>query len=386
MFVKIIAIVQVNMTRLMRDRLGLFFIFLLPFIIILVMGAAFGGSFDPRLAVVVPEGELAGDLVSSLGERNIEVSRFDDLGGVVDAIERGRADAGLVLRPDFDSRLLSGEVAEITYVTPPNSFGGSLRTTVEAAVADQSAAVRAAAFAAQRGIGSIEEQLVTAEIIAQSLPAATVVLRTTGDSAFPIGLTPLDHTAQSQLVLFIFITSLTAADKLILSRTLGVSRRMVSTPTTATTVLVGETLGRFAIAMMQGLLILLGTAFGFGIDWGEPVYASIVLVVFALVGTGGAMLVGSLFRTPEQSGSIGVFVGLILAALGGAMVPYEIFPAAMQTIAKATPHYWAIHGFRDLVFGEGGFAAIQQEVAVLSALAVVLLTVASIRFRKSIIG
>jgi ABC-2 type transport system permease protein len=157
---------------------------------------------------------------------------------------------------------------------------------------------------------------------------------------------------------------------------------MLSTPTGAGTVLVGEAFGRFAIAFAQGLLILIGTALGFNIDWGNIWLAGLIVTVFALVGTGIAMLAGSVFRTPEQAGSFGVFAGLILAAIGGAMVPYEIFPAGMQTIARGTPHYWALRGFKDLIYREGGFSSISLELSVLVAFAAVLLGLAVYRFRR----
>jgi len=35
---------------------------------------------------------------------------------------------------------------------------------------------------------------------------------------------------------------------------------------------------------------------------------------------------GSALSNEQQAGSLGVFLGLALAALGGAMVPLEVFP------------------------------------------------------------
>ena len=68
---KALAIAQVNITRVVRDRLGLFFIVLLPFIIVLVMGAAFGGSFNPRLGVIEASGGALGqDLLDNLEQRS----------------------------------------------------------------------------------------------------------------------------------------------------------------------------------------------------------------------------------------------------------------------------------------------------------------------------
>jgi ABC-2 type transport system permease protein len=380
---KVLAIAGVNITRLMRDRLGLFFIVLLPFIIILVMGAAFGGSFNPLLGVIEEGGGTLGtDLLDHLQESDVDLIAFNDEAALVDGVARNRVDAGLVIPTDYTDTVNSGASVTLRYYAPPNTFGGTLKESVDAAIAAQSATVRAARFAASEGIGNLESNLAMVDAMRELVPGVRVEVVTAGESVFPGGFDPIDHSAQGMLVLFVFLTSLSAADKLILTRTLGVSRRMLSTPTGAGTVLVGEALGRFGIAFFQGLLIMVGTAVGFNIDWGNLWFSILLVTVFSLVGTGAAMLSGSIFRTAEQAGSMGVFVGLIVAAIGGAMVPFEIFPAAMQTIAKATPHFWALRGFKDLIYREGGFASISVELGVLLGFAVVFVSLATYRFRK----
>lgn len=380
---KAFAIARVNLIRLMRDRLGLFFIILLPFIIVLVMGAAFGGSFNPKLGVIEGSGGSLGvDLLDTLESSSVDLVAFADEAALIDGVARNRVDAGLVVPADYSDAVESGESVSLRYYAPPNTLGGTLKESVGAAIAVQSATVRAARFAASEGIGELESNLAMVESMRETVPGVRVETVTAGESVFPAGFDPIDHSAQGMLVLFMFLTSLTAADKLILSRTLGVSRRMLSTPTGAGTVLIGEGLGRFAIAFLQGLLILLGTAFGFNIDWGNVWLAIVVVTVFALVGTGIAMLAGSVFRTAEQAGSFGVLAGLMLAAVGGAMVPFEIFPTTMQTISKATPHYWALRGFKDLIYREGSFGSISLELAVLAGFAVCLIAVAVYRFRR----
>ncbi|HEU5470800.1 MAG TPA: hypothetical protein VFV67_09105 [Actinophytocola sp.] len=50
--------------------------------------------------------------------------------------------------------------------------------------------------------------------------------------------------------------------------------------------------------------------------------AAALITVWALVGTGTGILAGTLSRTPEQAGAIGIAAGM----LGGAMWPLEIVP------------------------------------------------------------
>ena len=81
---------------------------------------------------------------------------------------------------------------------------------------------------------------------------------------------------------------------------------------------------------------------------------------------------------------IAVIVALGLAALGGSMLPLELFPETMRRIAMATPHAWALLGFADLVRGDGGIADVLPEVGVLLAYAAVLFALATWRLRRTL--
>jgi ABC-2 type transport system permease protein len=254
---------------------------------------------------------------------------------------------------------------------------------VAGAVAEQAALARAAIFAAEETAATPEEMLAVASIARQSVPSIDVEVLTVGEALFPEELSGFALGAQSQLVLFIFLTSLTGASQLILSRTLGVSRRMLSTSTPMPAILLGEALGRFGVALFQGLFIVAATALIFGVEWGNPIGSAALIVAFCLVGAGIAMLIGAVANNAEQASSIGVFAGLGIAALGGSMIPPEIFPPVMNAISWLTPHRWALEGFRELIAG-GGALSVWPQVAVLLGFAAVLLALATWRLRVAL--
>ena len=108
------------------------------------------------------------------------------------------------------------------------------------------------------------------------------------------GLGAFDLGAHQELILFMFLTSLAGSAALIQTRQLGVARRMLSTPTSTGTILAGETLGRFNIAMVQGLYIVVGTVLLFRVDWGDPIGAVAIVVAFSLVGAAAGILMGAI--------------------------------------------------------------------------------------------
>jgi ABC-2 type transport system permease protein len=183
-----------------------------------------------------------------------------------------------------------------------------------------------------------------------------------------------------------FLTSLTGAIELVLTRQLGVSRRMFATPTRSGTIIVGESLARIAFALAQGVFIVAASAVLFGVHWGNGPAVAMVVVVFALVSGGAAMIVGSFARNPSQAGALGPALGMLLALIGGAMVPLEVFPAPMQQAARLTPHAWAMEALA-VANGVGtGVGEILPQLAVLLGFAALFFGLAIVRFRRTLVA
>jgi ABC-2 type transport system permease protein len=382
---KALSIAAVNAKRLGRDRIGLFFLFVFPIILILLLGVTFGSGFTPSLGVVsTGSGQLGSELVTAIrDEENIEVERFTDDESLTGAIERGEVDAGVTIPEGYDEQLRSGGQATIEYLaTPAGANATAIRTTVDSLVVEQGARVRAALFAAERGVGDFEETIRLADELAAQSPTVDVIVRSEGEDTFE-GVGQFDLGAASQLVLFMFVNSLGAAVALIQTRRLGVSRRMLSTPIAARTIVIGETLGRFTVAMIQGVFVIIAASLLFGVRWGDPLGASVLLTAFALVSTGAAMFFGAVLSNEQQAGAL-TPLSLGLAALGGCMVPLEVFSPTMQTIAHVTPHAWAVEGFTKLIRTDAGLSDIALQIVVLIGFAVVFLGLAAWRLHRSI--
>jgi ABC-2 type transport system permease protein len=270
----------------------------------------------------------------------------------------------------------------VTVIGLPTTALSALRRAVDTAVAGQAALVRAARLVQKEAGIPFEDALAVARRAQAGTPEIEVQVQRVGEGIFPEGTAAFAPGAQSQLVLFMFLTSMTAATQLILSRLLGVSRRMLAAPVGLATILVGEILGRFGVAMIQGLFIVFLSSLVFGVPWGDPLAAGLIVVVFAFVGTGAAMVVGVFANDVDQAGALGVMAGMLLGALGGAMVPLEIFPEPIHTLAYLTPQAWAIQGLRMVGLHDGGVVDILPELAVLGAFALGLVALGTWRFRR----
>ncbi len=372
---KVLAIATVNVKRLWRDRSNIFFVFILPIGIIVIIGSLFGGGFQPKIGMVgSSSGALAEDLHKRLAAVDgVVVVDYPSEEEMLLAVERGTAQAGVVIPASYDASLQAGVPVQLGFVARPDSTGTQLQATVRAVVSEQSQVVRAALFASQEIGEDFQSALARATALEAGFNRVNVELATVGEALFPSTLGQFDLGASSQLILFMFLTGLTGSAALIQTRLYGVSKRMLSTPTRSSTIIVGEALGRYGVVLIQGIYIVAFSWIAFGVFWGDLLGAAATILAFGAVCAGFAMFMGSVFRNDEQAGGVGVIAGLGLAALGGSMIPLEIFSPQMRTIAHFTPHAWASDAFAELVRHGGGLGDILPELGVLVSFAAVTL-------------
>ncbi|MEX0873781.1 MAG: ABC transporter permease [Actinomycetota bacterium] len=392
---KALVIAQTAMRRFLRDRTALFFTIALPLLLIIIIGPATAGFDDDEFPVgIVSDGK--GELVTGLRRAldrspRMDLETFDDRAALGKAVRRGVVPAGVVIPKDYDERLLARQPVNVPLLLDQTrGFPIAVRSVIGDIVAEQGAALQAAAFTSERTGKPVADLLpearVTAELFANV--AVGVKAETIGSSDDERDYLPpgIGYQAPSNLILFVFITSLAGSALLIQSRQLRVTQRMFSTPTSARTILAGEGLARLAIAGFQALFIFTVSTLLFGVDWGQPIGAAALIFLFVLVGTSVGMLFGTIFRTPEQAGSIGSMAGIGMGMLGGCMWPLEIVPETMQRLGHVFPHAWAMDAWIELIGRGGTIADIGTELVVLAGWVVVLAPLAVWRLRRTLVS
>lgn len=379
---KILMLAWIGLLRLFRDRANWFFVFLMPIGIIILVGVAFGGEGGPESVGLVGSDPLAGELVDEIDEGLLAVTVYDSQDNLEEAVAAGRETAGVIVPDGAAQSLASGEMIEVGLISPPEGSVAGVRPELGRALG-RIATEGSVIGTLTRERGMTRSQAAEALGRAKGLVEPTLVeSRAIGEELFPAGASQFYVGAAGMVVLFVFLTGLTGSAYLIQSRQLGVTRRMVSTPTSTGTIVFGEAAARWIIAFFQGVYIVVVTALIFGVAWGDLFAAGVLVALLAAVGGGAAMLVGSLFSNDQQAAGLSVMLGLGLGALGGSMFPLDLFPDTMRTIAHLTPHAWAIDGFNELVYTGVGVTGILPELGVLAGFAVALFGAAGILLSK----
>ncbi|MEI7744545.1 MAG: ABC transporter permease, partial [Chloroflexota bacterium] len=251
---KVLLIGRTNLVRQVRDRSDLFFVFVLPTIIIIALGLQFGGVSRARLGVVAPAGDAAAAALTAALDADttrFEIRSVADEATLRSAVERGQLEAGVVIPDGFAAALAGTGTVEVRFLGTSDALTSGLRAPVEAAVAKVGAAASAARIAVGEGAGTWDEASAAAADAYATVPGVVVEVTRVGEAGMFAGFSQFTFGASTQLILFMFLTSMTAAGKLVFSRQIGVSRRMLSTPTSAWTIVLGEAFGRLLVALLQ---------------------------------------------------------------------------------------------------------------------------------------
>lgn len=379
-----IAVAGTELRLFLRDRSNLFFVFVFPLLLVLMIGLQFGEGADAgRVAVTGTGSELRSGLVERLEDDDVVVTdpAWDD---ALALLARGRLDAAVRVDATAATAYDAGDAVTLEVVRGASG---------NAQVVEQQIRVALGALRADRGrLLALEEVGVPAgraiaavESAERDVVAPRLEVTSVGRLSQEFeGMGQFEYGASGQLLLFTFLTCLGGSATLIQARRLGVVSRMLAGPMTAGELVAGQIIGRWTIGLFQGGYLMVATSLLFGVDWGSVPLALLVLLLFSLVAAGAAILLGTLLENEGAASGAGIGFGLVLAALGGSMLPLELFPDSVRAISRVTPHAWAYEALAEIQRRGGGLLDVLPQLGVLAAMALILAALGGWSLRRNL--
>ena len=132
-------------------------------------------------------------------------------------------------------------------------------------------------------------------------------------------------------------------------------QRLLVSPTSRFEILTGKLIGTYAIVIFQIVIMLTALTLvaslvegGLYSIWGTNIVAIAgVVLSLALVVCGIGLLFSSIAKTPEQAGTFGMVVNLILAVFGGAFS--DPLPSPFRDLSLV---YWGVDALNNLAHGD----------------------------------
>jgi ABC-2 type transport system permease protein len=193
------------------------------------------------------------------------------------------------------------------------------------------------------------------------------------------------------LVFAMFFSVVPLASTLISERQQGTLRRLRTLPISPSLPIIGKLIPYFFINQLQVLLMLLVGVYLmplFGADsltLGNSLAAlALMSISLSIAALGYGILIAVVARTTDQAATLGGVGNILLAALGGVMVPRFVMPETMQNITHFSPMAWGLDGFLDVFLRNGNIVDVLPEAGSLFALGAIAITLALVLSRRKI--
>jgi ABC-2 type transport system permease protein len=164
--------------------------------------------------------------------------------------------------------------------------------------------------------------------------------------------TGTSQVVRGMLVLYSLLALSVVGGSIMAERTWRTWDRLRVTPARPGELLLGKAIPAFTLlALQQAVVISFGVVvFGLSVRGLVLVAGAIACWAVALLGIGTTL--GSMLRSQNELQMAYDIGGVVLSALGGAMVPLNTLPRWAQAIAPASPGYWAMSALRSAMLGQ----------------------------------
>lgn len=375
----------------------LLFFIILPIVFTLLLASETqSGNNNPRIRLVVVDQSntvISQGILKELEKSTAVRPELLTLEEATSQFDSRSASVVLILPAGLDLQAIQDGSATVDFRQQPNSLNATVaERAVQTAIRRVSSAVNAANNAVKEAEVNgpfkseadrqayFADSLKLAQSIQADAPERVTVIE--GSTPDQVKYDPRANTSAGQLITWVFIPLFGISALFAYERQQGTLRRILTTPTTKATYLLGTIAGQVFFALVQMSLLILFGIFVMKLNWGrDPLALFVILTAAALAAGAIGTAMGTFVKSEGQANGLSIMVGMVMALMGGCWYPIEMFPSTIQTAVKILPTTWAMQGLLDLVLRGRGLVDILPEAGVLLGFAAVFFAVGVWRFR-----
>lgn len=376
-----------ELLRLSRIKVVMLVLFLLPLLLIFILGAALSKEFKAEDVKITPvkvavvnqdqsrwSGPLKAYLDHPKTKEILQTQEAPSREEAVRALQEGRAEYGLIVPEGFGEALLQGKPGSWELIAGKDRGQNLIAETALESYLAYANSIQAAAL-------TLGPQAVMTH------PADTSVYTGVSESFITEGklgnegkeYTALQYYAVSMLVMFMLYAGMTAAISLVNEGEDHTLFRLGSMPVTMDQIMCGKMLGNGLLTLFQAFVIIGATHFAYGVNWGNrPAILLAVCLAVTLASMALAMLSSLYCRNIKSVTMAFQIVIMLMTFFSGGFVPQV---GALERIGQFTVNYWAMQSILQSML-DGSPQLVLHHVTVLAAIAAALAAVAFAAYRK----
>jgi ABC-2 type transport system permease protein len=171
-------------------------------------------------------------------------------------------------------------------------------------------------------------------------------------------------------------------------RDVGQLQRLLATPLSRASIVLGKAAGACVRALVQAVLLLIVLAVA-GIDVRWTVSGVIGTLALLLLGTAAfacmSMLIAAFVKERERFMGIGQLIMMPLFFASSALYPLSVMPGWLHAIARVNPLTYEVQGLRQMLVGVGGGGELWLDFLVVAAFFGAMLAAATRAYPRAIL-
>lgn len=352
-----------DLRLLLRDKVALFWALLFPLMFAGLFGAVLRRSVDGRptklaVAVVDEDGSAASTALVKALEENPDVvaSRTSDV--------------------EARKRVLGGDA--IATVRVPKGFGGP-------AIDGKARPVELAVDPSRRGEGAWLQLALSTAIASHAPPSCatpTIESRTVDPGGGGGGATGYQVAFPAAVLWGLVGCAGSFAGAMVAERRSGTFLRLRAAPLARGTLLGGKVLACFVACAADAALLWVLARFALDLKADRPLLLILGVASCAACFAGLTVFLGSLGRSEQAVSGASWATLLLLAMIGGAMVPRSVMPPALRAIGEASPIRWGISVLEGATFRAAPLVELLRPMGLLVATGLLAFLAASALARR----
>jgi ABC-2 type transport system permease protein len=386
-----LALAKKELLALSRDLHGLAALFLMPMVFIIVMSMALKDVYSPsvqalRYAIVnLDQTSQAERLIKDWTAEHGAPTALESEDWM-EAVRAGRlkyvvqVDAGFAKALDNEQE--GQHTEKVHFLAEPGLDQGLFESTRVSLV------IHVAQLRTESMLAQLDVKVDTAQASQALFSDTLVAAERAGKYARP---SSVQQSVPGWLVFGMFFVVAAIAGLFVDERSCGALARLRSMGAAPTTILAAKVVPYLLVNGVQAVLMLsvgvwlMPLLGGDGLSMQGIYWSALILVLLAIsaAAVSLALAIACLVRTHAQASTLGPILNVLMAALGGIMVPLFVMPQMMQHIAAFSPMNWGLEALLDVLLRGADFSAVLPQLGRLGGFSVLMLTLAYLLFRRT---
>lgn len=379
-------ILKKELLLIFRDIHALMVLFIMPALFILIMSLALKNSYSDtfetklKVAVVSSENIDIKEFVTQLNKSNYFSSNLEKNENFDTLIYKKNYDFVVLLDKDFKSKINK------------NTKDFEIKTFSKSSIKKEYFYILKNSIAEIISKSIMKDYFIKSKIDARTLSILSEKINNSyiyKNDKVKSKPTSVQQSVPAWLVFSMFFILIPISNTFINEKNFGTILRIRSINVSLFPILLGKIIPYFIVNQIQVMIMILVGIFIVPLFGGDSlVINGNYLLIFYMSSAISfaaicfALFIANISKTTEEATSIGGVTNIVLAALGGIMVPKFVMPQFMQDISSYSPMSWGLEGLLEVFVRGGNFSDIKIYLLYLIIFAITFLLLAYMRLKK----